>query len=91
MRNQAALAELAASHDQQLPVGVDVTEAEAAHLSGSQPEPVAEHEDGVVGRPAAGGSRVVGQGRGRREQPAGLDGVEQEGQALSGLPSPAGA
>jgi hypothetical protein len=91
MRNQTTLAELAAPHDQQLPVGVDVTEPEAADLSGSQSEAVAEGEDGVVGRPATSGSRVVGQGRGRLDQLAGLGGVEQERQSLGGLPAPGGA
>src|SRR5680860_1116257 len=39
--DQTALAELATTHDQELPVGVDVAEAEAARLPGSQPQAVA--------------------------------------------------
>jgi hypothetical protein len=35
VRDEAALAELAAAHDEQLPVGVHVAEAQAARLPGS--------------------------------------------------------
>ena len=45
VRDEAGLAELAAPHDQQVAVGVDVTEAQPAGLTGSQPQPVAEGED----------------------------------------------
>ncbi len=83
--DEAALAELAAAHDQQLAVVVDVADAQAAGFAGSQPEPVAEREDGVVGGAAALAPRVVGQGSGGVEQPAGLNDVEDERQALVGL------
>ena len=53
MRDEAGLAELAAAHHEQVPAGVDVAEAQPAGLAGSQPEPVAEREDGAVGRAAA--------------------------------------
>lgn len=79
MRDQAALAELATSHDQELSVDVDVVQAKVARLPGSEPEAVAEAKDGVVGPAAAGGPRVVGKGRGRFEQPPGLADVEEEG------------
>ena len=88
VRDKAVLAELAAPHDEQLPVGVDVAEAQPARLSGAQPKAVAESEDGVVGRPAADGPRVVGKRRGCLEQLTGLGGVEQERQAPRRLPSP---
>lgn len=91
VRDEAALAELAAPYDEELPVGVDVAEAEAARLPGSEPEAVAEGKDGVVGRAATGGPRIVGKGRGRLEQLTDLGGVEEEGQALSRLPSPGSA
>ena len=83
-----ALAELAATHDQELPVDVDVAEAEGARLPGSEPEAVAERKDAVVGRSASGGPGVVGKCRGRLEQLAGVGGVEEEGQPLVGFPSP---
>ena len=43
--NEPALAELAAPHDEELPVVVDVTDTEAARLPSSQPEAIAEGED----------------------------------------------
>lgn len=42
MGKESALAELAASHDDELAVGVDVADAKTARLAGSQAEPVAE-------------------------------------------------
>ena len=42
--DEAALAELAAAHDEDAPLGVDVADAEPACLPGAQPEAVAESE-----------------------------------------------
>ena len=72
VRDEAALAELAAAHDDELAVGVDVADAKAARFAGSQPEAVAEGEDGVMDRSAAHASRVVAQRSGGIQQPAGL-------------------
>ena len=52
VRDEAALAELAAAHDQQAAVDIDVVEAQPARLAGAQPQAVAESEDGAVGRAA---------------------------------------
>src|SRR5947209_11553384 len=43
--NEAALPELAPSHDQQAAVGVDIAQAQPAGLARAQTEPVAERED----------------------------------------------
>jgi hypothetical protein len=78
VRDEAALAELAAAHDDQATVGDDVAKAQAARLAGAQSEPVAEGEDGAIGRASLPGAGVVRQ-RGRGiEQPARLGGVEKE-------------
>ena len=47
--NEPALAELAAAHDQQIAIGVDVAEPQSADLAAAQPESVAEREDRPVG------------------------------------------
>ena len=86
VRDEAALAELAAAHDEQLPARVDVAEAQAARLTGAQPEAVAEREDRVVGRPAADGPRVVGQAP-RRRRAADGPGRGRRGTA-GAVPSP---
>ena len=78
VRHEAALAEFAAPHEEKLAAGVDVAQAQAARLPGSQPEAVAQSEDRVIGRAAAGGPGVVAQRCGGLEQLTGLGGVEQE-------------
>src|SRR5260370_25909111 len=50
-RDEPALAELAAAHDEQLPAGVDVAKAQPACLAGSQSEPVTQGQD-AAGRRA---------------------------------------
>jgi hypothetical protein len=45
--HEAALAELAASHHQQVAISINIAQAEAADLSGAQTEPIAETEDGI--------------------------------------------
>jgi len=64
VRDQAAFPEFPAADDQQRAAGVDIAQAQAACLACPQPEPVAQGEDGPVGRAAPGGTRVVRQ-RGR--------------------------
>ena len=59
MRDEAGLAELAAAHDEEISLRVDVTEAQPAGLPGAQSQPVAEGEDGAVGRSSLPGPRVV--------------------------------
>jgi hypothetical protein len=85
--HETALAELATPHDEQLPVGVDIAEAKATRLPGTQTEAIAEGEDGVVGRPAASRPWIIGEGGRRVEQLTSQGGVEQERQAPIGLPS----
>src|SRR5215813_1488678 len=63
--HEAALAELAASHHQQVAISVNIAQAEAADLSCAQTEPIAETEDGTVGGTALPGSRVIRQTGGR--------------------------
>ena len=60
VRDEAALAELAAHHDEQLRSRVDVAEAQPAGLTGPQPEPVAEGEDRPVGRAPLGCAGLSG-------------------------------
>src|SRR6266542_6889085 len=91
VRNQAALAELAAAHRQELPPGVDVADAKTACFPGAQAQPVAEGEDGVVDRSAPNSPRIVGEGCGGFQQPAGLADVEQERQTHIRLVSPGSA
>ena len=83
--NEAALSKFAATHNEQLTIDVDVADQKAARLTGSQPEAVAEGEDGVIGGAAVSCSRVVRKRRGGLEQPSRLHGVEKERQALIGL------
>jgi len=78
MGDEAAFTELAAHHDEQVPLHVDVAQAQPAGLSGPQPEPVAKGEDRPVRRPSLGCAGVVGQGARRVEQPADLGGIKQE-------------
>ncbi len=78
VRNQAAFSELAAAHRQELSPSVNVADAEAARFPRAQSQSVAEGEDGVVGRPAADGPRVVGKCCGGLQQPAGQADVEEE-------------
>ncbi len=78
MGDEAALAEFAPADNEELALGVDIADAEATRLPCSQPEAVAQGEDGVVGRSPIGGPRVVGEGSSGLEQPTGLGGVEEE-------------
>ena len=59
VRDEPGLAELAATHYEEISLRVDITEAQPADLTGAQPQPVAEGEDGPVGRAPLPGSRVV--------------------------------
>src|SRR6266542_3018560 len=78
VRDEAALAEFSAAHDEQAPTGVDVAKAQSACLAGAQSEPVTQGEDGAVDRAPLPGPGVVWQrGRGL-QQPARMGGVEQE-------------
>ena len=47
--NETALSKFAATHNEQLTIELDVADKKAARLTGSQPEAVAEGEDGVIG------------------------------------------
>jgi hypothetical protein len=85
--DEATLAELSTSHDEQLPVGVDIAEAKATCLPGPQTEAITEGEDSVVSRATASRTWIVGQGCGSVEQLTGLGDVEEERQALICLPS----
>src|SRR5579859_643698 len=88
MRHEAALAELAASHHQQVAVSLNIAQAEAAGLSCAQTEPVAETEDGTIGRTALPGSRVIRECGCRGQQTAGLDDIENERDAVGGHSTP---
>jgi hypothetical protein len=78
MGDEATLAEFAPTDDEELALGVDVADTQAARLPCSQPEAVAEGEDGLVGRSAIGGPRAVGEGGSGLEQLRGLGGVVEE-------------
>src|SRR5438105_7234820 len=48
MRNEAALAKLAAPHDQQATVCINIAQTQPASLSCPETEPVAEREDDTI-------------------------------------------
>ena len=91
VRDQAALAELAALDDQQLAFAVEIAEAQRACLTAAQSQPVAEREDRAIRRAALRGVRAIRQRAGRVEQPACLAGVEDERDPCRGHPPPARA
>jgi hypothetical protein len=78
MGDEAALAEFAPADNEELTLGVDIADAQAARFPCSQPETVAEGEDGVVRRSAIGGSRAAGKSASGLEQSTGLGDVEEE-------------
>ena len=85
--NQPVLAELASVHREQAPPGIHVAKAQAARLAGAQPQPVAQGEDPPVGLASCLDPWGVGQGGGRGQQPAGLGGVEDEGEPVRAAPA----
>ncbi len=87
MGDETALSELAATNYEELALDVHITDAEAARLPRSQPEAVAEGEEGVVGRSAIRSPRIVGEGSSGLEQSTGLVGVEEEGYPPIGFSS----
>src|SRR5690349_21517565 len=52
VRNKTALAELAASHHQQVAVTINIAQAQPADLSSPQAQSVAETKDGAIRRTA---------------------------------------
>ena len=89
--SKSTYAELAAPHDQQTTVLIDVAEAQTARLAGTQPQSVAQREDRPVGRCPPSGAGVVGQRAGRIEQTPHLLLVEDVGDRLRGDPPSASA
>jgi len=85
--DEAAFAKLAAAHNEQLTIDIEVADQKTARLAGPQPETVAEREDGVVGEAAVSCSRVVRKRRRGLEQASRLRGVEEEWHAPVGFSS----
>ena len=69
MRDEAALAELAAAHDEELSVDIHIADPQATRLPGAQTEAVAEGEDPVIGGSSALCPRVVGESGGSLNLP----------------------
>lgn len=69
VRDQAALAELAALDDQQLAAAINVADAQRARLTAAQSKPVAEREDRAIARPAVRGARAIRERAGGIQQP----------------------
>src|SRR5215470_8243285 len=84
VRDQAALSELTASHDQQAAVSVDVAQAQPARLACAQTESVAESEDNAIRRTTLLCARVVRKSVRRRQQAAGLEHIEDEWETSGG-------
>src|SRR5215831_12436864 len=59
VRDKTALAELAAPHHEQVALRIDIAQAKTAGLTGAQPQPVAEGEDGAIRGPPLLSARVV--------------------------------
>ncbi len=55
-RHESVFAELAAAHLDELTLDIDVTDAQAAHLPGAEPEAVTQREDRVIHVASSGSS-----------------------------------
>jgi hypothetical protein len=83
-RDEAALAKLTAADDKGGAIEVDVAQAQATCLAGPQPQPIAEGEDGPIGRASLGSPGPVWEGGSSSEQLTCLVGVEHERDAPRG-------